>query len=265
VDNLDFSTYLASGTESSEGEAEVQEDQPVKRDALRQMLGLGDGSKKKPKSKRAEGDMEITFMPALNDKVDAAVDPEDENALQTYKRKEKERRQRKKDVKAQANEAPGSDGETAPADPDKARAELELLMSDEEDLSVPGRHFDMNAIVKHEKLSRSTKRKRNKAKAKELAQQVGDDAFELNVKDERFAAVAQDPKYAIDPSNPRFKKTKNMDKLLDEARVQRDLERQPASSAPGVVGLSDLDRLVQSVKRRGAAVLERASKKARKG
>jgi hypothetical protein len=271
VENIDFSTYLASGSESSEEESEAEpeeDDKPVKRDALRQMLGL-DGSKpKKSKGKGVQGDMEITFMPALTEKSEGPVAPEDETAIQTYKRKEKERKQRKKAAKEaiQEDDSGDSDAPQKPMDPAKQAAELELLMSDDEDLSVPGRHFDMSAIVKHEKLSRSTKRKRNK-KAKQLADQVGDDAFQLDAQDPRFAAVAQDPKFAIDPSNPRFKKTKNMDRLLDEARSQRDTAAKEVHSTQDGTegGRSDLDQLIQSVKRKSTGESERrAGKKARK-
>ena len=258
VDNLDFSTYLASASDSSAAEEEEeQSEETVKRDAMRQMLGLDD-KPKKAKKKAAQGDMEITFMPAF-EQTEQVVAHEDENALQTYKRKEKERKQRKKETKAVEQE----EKEEASVDQEQQNAELELLMSeDEEDLSLPGRHFDMKAILKHEKLSRSSKRKHNKAKAKKLAAEVGTDAFQLDTADSRFGAVLSDPHFAIDPSNPHFRKSKNMDKLLEETRSKRATDL-PATTT-NVKETTDLEKLVQSVKRKSAGVADGEKKRRKK-
>jgi hypothetical protein len=42
------------------------------------------------------------------------------------------------------------------------------------------------------------------------------DNFELDVSDGRFAAMFDKPEYNVDPSHPSFKKTKSMQKIVEE-------------------------------------------------
>lgn len=86
------------------------EDKPKanKRDKLRSLFGLdksGGGTRNEwdggKSSKGQEGEMQITFAPALTDAAGSKAweeddDERDENAIETYKRKEKERRERKR-------------------------------------------------------------------------------------------------------------------------------------------------------------------------
>ncbi|KAM0790681.1 hypothetical protein ACM66B_004540 [Microbotryomycetes sp. NB124-2] len=139
-------------------------------------------------------------------------------------------------------------------------AELELLIgSDDED--VPGsKHFDMRKIVKAEK--NKGKKKRTKGKKSEDSVEPVNDTFEIDLKDERFKSVHEDYDYAIDPTNPKFQKTRNMQALLSEGRKRRSKKqdtRAPVASSPegkGVDKLSatggedNLRRLVESVKRK---------------
>lgn len=89
----------------------------------------------------------------------------------------------------------------------KQRAELELLVDENED----AKHFDMEKIWKAEReeaagVSRSAKRKRGARAAKkeaEAAQAKANDQFVLNAKDDRFKSLHEDPAFAIDPSNPK--------------------------------------------------------------
>ena len=52
-----------------------------------------------------------------------------------------------------------------------------------------------------------------------------DDNFSVDVGDNRFSAVFNHPEFNIDPTNPNFKKTKNMEKILGEKqkRITSDL------------------------------------------
>ena len=114
------------------------------------------------------------------------------------------------------------------ADAPASSEQLALLVDEEDD-----RHFDMKSIVKNETRSNKTKRRRAKKTQQPVGTaavavhaclqltntvQVKPDVFEVDVKDDRFAALYASHDYSIDPTNPSFVKTKNMDKLLDERR-----------------------------------------------
>ncbi|KAG8848263.1 pre-rRNA-processing protein esf1 [Serendipita sp. 405] len=110
------------------------------------------------------------------------------------------------------------------------RAELALLVDDDE-IDVLGtgvgtrkaKHFDMNEIIRAEKKKEkggNSKWDKKKEKKKRKREDEGanaravEDEVELNMTDPRFKAVHEDHRFAIDPANPHFKKTKNMKKLL---------------------------------------------------
>ena len=48
------------------------------------------------------------------------------------------------------------------------------------------------------------------------------DSFEVDAKDERFSALMDDHRFAIDPTHPGFAKTKAMQKIMDERRKKLD-------------------------------------------
>jgi hypothetical protein len=98
------------------------------------------------------------------------------------------------------------------------RANLELLMVDDEDSKV--RHFDMNDIAKAEKA-----KKKNKKKGPKADVIATDDGFEINADDPRFAKLYESHEYAIDPTNPRYKGTAGMKALLEEGRKKRKRDR----------------------------------------
>ncbi|KAG9245257.1 pre-rRNA-processing protein-like protein ESF1 [Calycina marina] len=99
------------------------------------------------------------------------------------------------------------------------RAELELLMQDdgaEEGANID--HFDINEIARVEK----KKKRAKKGKGEVLSKRGGmQESFELDVADPRFTKVFESHEFAIDTSNPRFKKTEGMSKLLQEGRKRR--------------------------------------------
>ncbi|KAI9312109.1 hypothetical protein BX666DRAFT_1988849 [Dichotomocladium elegans] len=88
---------------------------------------------------------------------------------------------------------------------EQERAELELLMDDKK-----GEGFNMRDVIKKEKAE-----KRKGKKGKKMANLDGaQEDFEIDVNDPRFAALHESHHFAIDPTNPQFKKTKSMQKLL---------------------------------------------------
>jgi hypothetical protein len=89
----------------------------------------------------------------------------------------------------------------------KKKAELELLLGDS---ANGGEGFDMKEIMKREKLA--AKKGKLGKKAKKLLEEKDD--FEIDTQDPRFAALQDSHHFAIDPTNPQFKKTNAMTKLM---------------------------------------------------
>ena len=141
------------------------------------------------------------------------------------------------------------------------RAELELLMVD--DKAADGgtlKHFDMNEIERAEKAARKGRKGKKGRKASEIASAAVADDFTMDVEDPRFAKLYESHEFAIDPTNPRFKGTEGMKKLLDEGRKKRknrgDGEKAPKRARVGedvsqlgtAQNRDDLQRLVAKVK-----------------
>ncbi|KAL7800196.1 hypothetical protein V8C37DRAFT_364410 [Trichoderma ceciliae] len=80
-------------------------------------------------------------------------------------------------------------------------------------------HFDMNEILRAEK-QKDKKKKYQKKSRGEVGLQ---EDFKMDVKDDRFKAVFDSHEFAIDPSNPKFKATEGMKKLLEEGRKKRKM------------------------------------------
>ncbi|KIY52641.1 hypothetical protein FISHEDRAFT_34879 [Fistulina hepatica ATCC 64428] len=260
--------------------------------------GWGDRGAPQGEDGEVDVDMQITFTPGLS----VARAGEDETTLDKYQRKVREKRKRKKEERTQkkTDERPrgkedaeaddffeigGDDesnsvksrvskkngkhrvkeGEARPERPERTVStaeELALLVAPD-DLAHQPEHFDMKAVLKAEKKAR---RKGKDKKAKKTANGEAPEiqkGFELDVNDARFSALFEDHSFAIDPTNPHFKKTKGMTALLDErARRQREelrddaaVEsngRQASKKADGQ-NERNLQSLVESVKRKSVA------------
>ncbi|XP_047627621.1 ESF1 homolog [Phacochoerus africanus] len=109
------------------------------------------------------------------------------------------------------------------AEIERQKAEMALLVMDEEEESK--KHFNYNKIVEHQNLSK--KKKKQLMKKKELLE----DDFEVNVKDTRFQAMYTSHLFNLDPSDPNFKKTKAMEKILEEKARQREQKEQELTQA----------------------------------
>lgn len=131
-------------------------------------------------------------------------------------------------------------------DEEKKKAELELLLDDEE---VGKSHFSLKKIQESEVSKKSKRKKKLKNKMNEEKNSLPD--FEINVNDKRFAALYNSHLYNIDPSDPNYKKTKNMDKLIQEKLKRRPADmpaqdHQPKKSKED----TELSILVKNVKRK---------------
>jgi hypothetical protein len=139
-----------------------------------------------------------------------------ERKTSTSKSQRKEDRIKKREQKA-AEEASKS-------------AELESLkaiMSADAPSQAHLDHFDINEIARAEKRAKQKGKKRRKGGEEEVegGKRGGlQQGFEMDVGDERFSKVFDSHEFAIDPSNPKFKGTEGMKKLLEEGRRKRGLD-----------------------------------------
>ncbi|XP_071438211.1 ESF1 homolog [Pithys albifrons albifrons] len=106
---------------------------------------------------------------------------------------------------------------------EKQKAEMALLMMDDEDDTR--KHFNYKKIVEQQNLSK--KKKKLLIKRKELLE----DDFQVNVADTRFQAMFTSPLFNLDPSDPNFKKTKAVEKILEEKARRREEKEQDLKEA----------------------------------
>ncbi|XP_027477533.1 ESF1 homolog [Zalophus californianus] len=213
---------------------------------------------KEKKGKENDMEMEIKWVPGLKESAEEMVKNKLEGKdkltpWEQFLEKKKEKKRLKKKQKALAEEASEDelpsdvdlndpyfaeeitkigikekkksmkstkDG-TSPvedAEIERQKAEMALLVMDEEEESK--KHFNYNKIVEHQNLSK--KKKKQLMKKKELLE----DDFEVNVKDARFQAMYTSHLFNLDPSDPNFKKTKAMEKILEEKARQREQKEQ---------------------------------------
>ncbi|KAJ3538086.1 hypothetical protein NM688_g6570 [Phlebia brevispora] len=296
IEENDFAAYLASGTES-ESEEEGRKTK-VDRDKLRALLLSGDddalpeGWSKGLDDDADNVDMEITFTPGLSISKDTNGD---ETTLEKYQRKMKEKKKRRmEEQKEKATEAKvkaqptpkddffddGSGDESEEHEelsegkkkngksrterqdspkPERHEAtaeELALLAASDNPKGEP-KHFDMKAVVKAEKMKGKKPKHRKAKKNDEDANELQED-FSIDVKDERFRAVLDDHSFAIDPSNPHFKKTKSMSAILEERSKRRTEaytkgEASTSSRVTASNSRTNLKSLVERVKRKSVA------------
>ena len=97
-------------------------------------------------------------------------------------------------------------------DDDANNKDLDLMVMDSDDEKD---HFDFKHIVEAETKGVKVVKKKWKKKKKEL-EVPKDDNFAVDVEDNRFTAMFNRPEFNIDPTNPSFKKTKNMEKIIGE-------------------------------------------------
>lgn len=141
--------------------------------------------------------------------------------------------------------------ESAHEEEQKRNAELELLLDEEDGKS----HFSLKKIQEAENISKKSRRKK-KLKEKMAAQQQALPEFEINVNDQRFSALYTSHLYNIDPTDSNFKKTKNMEKLIQEKLKRRpadtpnENEKEPKKSREDV----ELNLLVKNLKRKTKGV-----------
>ncbi|XP_063183913.1 ESF1 homolog [Chroicocephalus ridibundus] len=214
---------------------------------------------KEKKQEEKDIEMEIKWVPGLKETAEEMVKSRLEGKdnltpWQKYLEKRKEKRMLKKKRKATAERELSEDElpsdvdlndpyfaeefektglkkkpesvESASEDEDeveKQKAEMALLMMDDEDDAR--KHFNYKKIVEQQNLSK--RKKKLLMKKKELLE----DDFQVNVADSRFQAMFTSPLFNLDPSDPNFKKTKAVEKILEEKARRREEKEQDLKAA----------------------------------
>lgn len=156
-----------------------------------------------------------------------------------------------KTTKSKNKKTTNVDNEESDQD-EKRKAELELLLEDDDDGKA---HFSLKKIQEAEGTTKKSRRKK-KLKEKMMEQKQAIPDFEINTKDDRFSALYNSHLYNIDPSDPNFKKTKNMDKLIQEKLKRRptDMPIESQITPKKSKQETELDLLVKNIKRKSKGV-----------
>jgi hypothetical protein len=223
---------------SSKEKGGVFENEPIKEETTAEAYIRKEKERKARRKEKAKALREGRDPAVINDSADAenVPLPPDESAFddtffttnevaqeKATKNLRKEERRKKREARAAEAAAQASQ-----------RAELELLMADNSNNAPTDRldHFDINEIARVEKEAKKKKKRQRSRKGKGDAALDEDGegegkrgglqtGFQMDVTDPRFAAVFEKHEFAIDPSNPRFKGTEGMRKLLEEGRRKR--------------------------------------------
>jgi hypothetical protein len=103
--------------------------------------------------------------------------------------------------------------EKAPKSKSKSNSKSKITTKEElpkdlpEELQTTTDHFSMKDILKAEKEKGNKKRRRHRKGGKHEAErevELGPDGWKLDVKDDRFKVLHEEPEFAIDPSNPAY-------------------------------------------------------------
>ena len=212
--------------------------------------------KKLRKKYKNGGDVDSNEEPSDDSDVPDGIDMNDPYFAEEFANGEFEapkkvsKKQQRKNRKMEAN-----------TDDEEQREEdaLALLLDDDEDDKKS--HFSLKKIQDTENETK-TKRKRKKQLKRSKGQIKADkaafvDDFEIDTKDSRFAAVYSSHLYSIDPTNSNFKKTKAMEKLIEEKLKRGPSEMDGRSVYEGPVNPAkkskvEMNMLVKSIKRKVA-------------
>ena len=113
----------------------------------------------------------------------------------------------------------------------KQRAELELLMAEDDAEAAQAkvgaagkgrtvRHFDMADVEKAEK-KKGKKEKYKSKRQKEREEAAVQDDFKMDTADPRFGKLFENHEFAIDPTNQKLRQTKGMREVMEESRRRK--------------------------------------------
>lgn len=220
----DMEISFSAGLTSSKPRDSVFENEPEKEETVREKYIRKERERKQRRKAKNKAPAEANEGETQNAEIEEGKEPEPEadlgfddpffaapehdKAASNALRKEEKKKKREQRAAEEAASA-------------AQRAELELLLVDDKKAGI--KHFDMTEIEKAEKQARKSGKKGKKGakKAEAAEQEATRDDFEMDVKDPRFSNLFESHEFAIDPTNPRFKKTEGMKALLEEGRKRR--------------------------------------------
>ncbi|XP_061936109.1 ESF1 homolog isoform X2 [Apis cerana] len=139
-------------------------------------------------------------------------DSENSEMLNLDNHEKNNRLSHKKKKTIKSNNSFSSDDE----DEEKRKAELELLLMDENE---DKQHFNMKKIEENATMTKS--KQKRLSKKKNTQDQIIKDNFEVNVQDSRFNALFTSHHFNIDPADPHYRKTKGTEALIKEKLKRR--------------------------------------------
>lgn len=276
VDNLGDLIGSASEDEEDINENESDEEAFKEKGSIskyRALLAeLGDKNENQPE----EGDMEVTWKDEGSNEENEEMAPWDKYLKKKKDKKKKkietlesgsddppedvdmsdpffaeeldERKQKKKQKKKKIKEFTTNDSE-------EGDDKLALMVMDSDDEKD---HFNFKDIVESE--TKSSKSKKKWKKKKKQLEIPAEDSFDVNVSDSRFSALFSRPEFNIDPTDSNFKKTKNMEKIIEEKQ-----KRIAQSDMVQVDGMSKKQKLDPEVSSSLKSVKNKWKKNAKKG
>uniref|UniRef100_A0A2M3Z723 Putative esf1 n=1 Tax=Anopheles braziliensis TaxID=58242 RepID=A0A2M3Z723_9DIPT len=183
---------------------------------------LDDDAENGDGSADSESEDDLPYGVDLNDPFFASAFDEKEFG----KPQKKQNKSKERDAKSKEEE------EREAAEEARRKAELELLLDDGDDNRS---HFNLRAIQEREidlkSVSKSKRRRLLKKSKRQIEEQrngraeaaTAEDDFEIDVEDRRFGAIFSKPEYNIDPTNPAFKKTKGIERIIEHKLKKRQL------------------------------------------
>lgn len=233
---MELKEFLASdeGESSDSTDEDVAQDRSTKKqkkqDLYRALLQSGDGSEGSDQDNEENQDMEITFNTGLEDLSKRILEKKDrksESVWEAYLRKRREKKKSRKNRSKNSSEDESSDSDKEPIEEsddffveesfakgskknrgkntekekqdeemakeaEASRAELELLLADDKGTDANLKGYNL-------------KRKKLKGKKGKEAPDEGKIPA-VNYDDPRFAPLFSSPLFALDPTDPQFKR-----------------------------------------------------------
>ncbi|XP_022105299.1 ESF1 homolog, partial [Acanthaster planci] len=194
--------------------------------------------KKKPKGmkqeEQVEGISQGTDLAFSDDELPAGIDMNDSFFKDALNKDGVKGVKKKKKTKGMNREAVTKEDEEKLQ---QRKSELELLFMDDDDGK---KHFSLKQIMENEQ-NQGKKAKRKKKKGQQEEETKLEDDFEVDVKDDRFQALFTSHLYAMDPSDPQFKKTKATDTLLAERQRRRQLAEEQGRRGMAATSVATLE------------------------
>ncbi|CAH8324079.1 unnamed protein product [Eruca vesicaria subsp. sativa] len=282
---LELKEYLAS----DESESESDDKEKRKDKYRRALVESGDVDSDKDEDEENDQDMEVEFNTGLEDLSNKFREKKEEKSetvweaqLRNMRDKKKARRMQKKDDdddSSDDDDDDSSDGDhkkkkkkkmmnknkkglEEKLEDEKSRAELELIVADENGGDRKG-------------LKGYNIKGKGKKRSKEMAEEKIPSA---DPDDSRFSVALTDPNYALDPTNPQFKRSATYVKQLTQKQKEdprsqeqvKDVEeetKKSSSTTEGTVGSSKKRSFAESaaVKSLKLKMLQKGSEKKKEG